>query len=846
MKRPTFRETLLSALLLLPLSARADAVLVEPERMDDSASIRLSLDRLATVGGALYVAAHPDDENTAMISWLANGKLVRTAYLAATRGDGGQNLIGNEQGPMLGIIRTHELLEARQVDGGTQFFSRAIDFGYSKSAHETLRFWGKERVLADFVRVIREFRPDVIINRFSTDGAGGHGHHAASAILTLEAFRLAADPSAYPEQLTELRPWQARRLFWNAYRFQGGAPASPEATAGLIAVDLGEFNPLLGLSYTELAGESRSMHKSQGFGAPERRGTNLNYLLLLAGDPATDDPFEGIDLTWRRIAGGEAIIPLIDRAIAAYRVDDPSTIIAPLLAVRQAIASLQPSEFWQRRVIEEKLEQVDELIRQAGGIWIEAIATSEAAVPGSTIEPTVTIVSRSAYPVSVSLALARSPISPPEPLEPNEPWSKKVSLEIPRDTPFTHPDWLRRAPHAGAYDVGDAAAATRAVAKPAVRIPLVLWIGEQPIPFEVPVMVRWTDPVLGERYRRFEIHPPVTANLESGVVVFPDARPKRVRLELESSVAKSSGTVMIVVPEGWRAEPATMSYSIDGVGNSNVASTVITPPATAPAEGAVDVMIQPEGWNTAYSLARAEIDYPHIPPQTLLPHATAKLVRADIRTAGNRIGYVMGAGDEVPAALRQIGYEVALLTDEDLESGDLSTYDAIVIGVRAYNTRKRLGSFQPRLFDWVRDGGTLVTQYNTLGRDLPPQLGPFPLELSRDRVTDEQSGVTILAPTHPVMTVPNRITEADFRGWIQERGLYFPSGWNEAYQPLLGMADPGEAETRGSLLVARHGAGVFVYAPLSFFRQLPAGVPGAYRLFANLVASRDGEARAAD
>jgi LmbE family N-acetylglucosaminyl deacetylase len=827
--------SIFAASLLLAAAALGAPIVVRPERMDDAAEIRLALERLGVVGSALYVAAHPDDENTAMIAWLANGRLVRTGYLAATRGDGGQNLIGPEKGEALGVIRTHELLEARRVDGGEQFFSRAIDFGYSKNSEETLAIWDEEKVLGDFVEVIRTFQPDIVITRFPPDGAGTHGHHTASAILAEKAFHLAGDRDAYPQQVARLWTWQPKRLFWNAWRVAD--------TTGLLQVDLGAFNPLLGRSYTELAGESRSMHKSQGFGAAERRGSLINHLQLRAGEPAASDPFDGIDLTWRRVPGGEAVIPLLERAKAAFRPEDPSALVPALLEIRRILTNLEPKFGWERATVDRKIEELDELIRQASGLWIEAIAEQPSGVPGTSVTATVTVVNRSAVPISIFIAPPAAEAKSEGPLAANQPWTASVALPIRQGEELSHPFWLREAPEKGAYRIHPRHAGD-AVAPEPMAVPLIARVEGEPIPFMVPLMYRWTDPVQGERYRPFELHPPVTANLSAGVIVFPRRQAKNIRVALRSEIDGAKGIVRPIVPAGWTVTPQTAEFALATRDEEQFVLFRVMPPAQE-TEAELTVMIEAEGWQP-YSLAHVTIDYPHIPVQTLLPHAQAKLVRADIATDGTRIGYVMGAGDEIPEMLRQIGYDVTLLSDEELEAADLSSFDAIVLGVRAYNTRKRLPHVQERLFEWVRQGGTLVTQYNTLGRDLPPQIAPLPLRISRDRVTVEESPVSILAPAHPVLTAPNAIGAADFEGWIQERGLYFPDQWDPAYEPLLGMADPGETETRGALLFLGLGEGAFVYAPLSFFRQLPAGVPGAYRLFANLVARRDGGPRAAE
>ena len=821
---------LLAAALLFPPAVSAAPVPVRPERMNSASEVRLGLERLGVTGAALYVAAHPDDENTAMIAWLANGKLVRTGYLAVTRGDGGQNLIGTEKGDLLGVIRTHELLEARKIDGGEQFFSRAVDFGYSKTAEETLGIWGRERILADFVRIIRTLRPDIIITRFPPTGEGGHGHHTASAILAEEAFRLAADSAAFREELAWLPPWQAKRIFWNSWR--------PADTEGLLGVDLGAFNPLLGRSYTELAGESRSMHKSQGFGAPERRGTMMNYLELRGGEPAVSDPFEGIDLTWRRVDGGEALLPILDRARAAFEAERPYLIVPHLVELRRALASLPGSNAWERDLIERKIEETDEWIRQAAGIWIEAIAETPAVVAGTQLEAVLSVVNRSPLEVSAR-KLERG--SAPTSLAYNRPWSEKFLLNVRKDHPFSHPFWLRATPSEGSWTIRDPFDIGKAVAPEPLAVPIALTIAGEAIIYQVPVYFRRTDPVMGERYRAVEVHPPVIANIENGVIVFPDRETRTVRFSVSSMIAGGRGTIRPVVPNGWSVTPASVEFALDA-GEQRTWSLRVTPPAEEK-EGSLALQIDLPDWEP-YSLSMIELDYPHIPTQTLFPHATAKLVRADIERDGREIGYVMGAGDEIPDALRQIGYDVTLLSDSDLASGELAGFDAIVLGVRAYNTRPNLPALQPRLFEYVRQGGTLVTQYNTLGRDLPATLAPWPLTISRERVSVEWAPVLLTRPDHPLLTFPNRITEDDFDGWVQERGLYFPGTWGEEFSAPLSMDEPGEESKKGALLVGNLGEGTFIYTPISFFRQLPAGVPGAYRLFANLVAARSGDADA--
>lgn len=798
------RNRLLVSIALLLLAGR---VLAQPSRPMSAAQLQLALNKLAAAGTALYVAAHPDDENTAMLAWLANERLVRTGYLSITRGDGGQNLIGSEKGELLGVIRTQELLSARQIDGAEQFFTRATDFGYSKSPEETLRIWGRDRILSDVVWIIRSFRPDVIITRFPTSGVGGHGHHTASAILAEESFRAAADPTRFPEQLARVEPWQAKRLVWNSFTRPGAEPPP-----GGLSIDLGTYNPLLGRSYTEIAADSRSMHKSQGFGSAERRGSVVNRLQPVAGIAAQNDLFDGVDLSWNRFAGGQRVGALLRRAASEFDPAHPHAVVPLLMQADSALASL-PAE----PLIGAKRRDLSEVIRAAAGLWIEAIASTPEGTPGGMVKILATAVNRS--PVKMVLESVSSPwgtvsLDAPVVLENNKPASKELVVSVPANAPYSHPYWLN-----GEIPL---ALIGRAANPPA--IPVTFGISIEGHSFELPTetLFRTVDPVKGEVYQPFVIAPAVAVEIPQKLHVFTANQPENLTLRVEPRISGngSESQAIAQAPPGW---------SITKV---NAELIRVTPPAR-----------QSSGELTARTAAsdrsRIVIDYSHIPRQTLFPRAMARLVRVDLRTRGKKLGYVMGPGDEVPGALREMGYDVTLLDDQDLASGDLHPYDAIVTGVRAYNTRKTLRDAQPRLLEYVRQGGTLVVQYNTTDDSLPEALGPYPLEISRDRTTVEESPVTLVHADHPLLTTPNRITAVDFEGWVQERGLYFPGKWDSHYQPVISTADPGEPQKLGSILYAPHGKGVFIYTGLSFFRQLPAGVPGAYRLFANLISARN-------
>lgn len=827
------RRTLVLALTLL-VAATAFA--------RDAAELQLALRRLTRVGGALYVAAHPDDENTAMLSYLASERLLRTAYLSVTRGDGGQNLIGNEAGPLLGIIRTHELLQARRIDGAEQLFTRAIDFGYSKSPDETLATWGRDEVLADVVWAIRRFQPDVIVTRFPTTGEGGHGHHTASAILAHEAFAAAADPTKFPEQLFFVTPWQPKRIFWNRFSFRPVDPNDP-ALAKSLRVDLGTYNPLLGRAYTEIAAESRTQHKSQGFGSAERRGSIINYFEQRGGDPATTDLFEGIDTSWSRYPGGEKVGPILEKAAATFDANDPSATVPLLIEAYREIESLRGAPEWSdssKPWIEGKKLDILQAIRDCAGIAIDVAASDSTVVEGGEVPVSVTVVNRSNYPFRLSMVASRfaSPgQAPGTPLEYNKPVKTDLVLKVPAGHAATQPYWLEHDPKKGLYTVTHQMLIGRPDNYPEIPIHVTL---DDPhmntLIFTVPAVYRWTDPVKGEQTRDVDIVPAVSVKLGSNVYLFPEAKPRNVTVWMKSYGA-TAGELSLRMPEGWKASPETREVKFAGKGDEQQATFTVTPPAGRSIAALLAELAVGEG--PAISRGILEIDYPHIPAQRVLGEAVARIVRADVKHGGSRVGYIMGSGDDVPNILRQVGYEVTLLTDADLDRGDFRQYDAIVAGIRAYNTRDRLKLAHEKLMRYVENGGTMVVQYNTANQldDLAvPVPGPYPFKITRDRVAVEEAPVRLVAD-HPVLNVPNEITAADFDGWVQERGLYFTTEWDPRYTTMLSTADPGEPEKAGGQLVAKYGKGTFVYTTYAWWRQLPAGVPGAIRAFVNLVSA---------
>lgn len=796
-------------------------------RQPSSAELLRAIDRLGVVGNVLYVAAHPDDENTRMLAWLANEKLVRAGYLSLTRGEGGQNLIGPEQAPLLGLIRTEELLAARGVDGAEQWFARARDFGFSKSAAETLRIWDHDAILSDVVWVIRRFRPDVVVTRFPPGGTNTHGHHTASADLAVEAFHAAGDPKRFPEQLKYVGVWQPKRIVWNRFSF---GPTKPEEVAGMVKHDVGGYNAVLGESYGEMAARSRSMHKSQGFGVAPQRGEALEYFKVLAGEPARQSIFDGVDLTWARVPGGKRIAEHVERIRSGFSVEAPWRSVPELLALHAELAAM-PDFPWKA----EKLGEVSDLAVACSGLFADVTVASHEAVPGGEVAVTVDALGRS--PLPATLREVRLPdgerIAVDKPLGEDKPVVVTRTMKLPADTPLTQPYWLAEPPAPGHWTVRDPSLIGRPAAPP-LAAELVVAFGDHALTLTRPLVYKWVDPVAGERQRALEVLPPVAVEPRAKLLVFASAAPKSIAVRLVAHRADVHGTLAPTLPAGWHAEPASQPFALARPDDEAELSFRITPPSD---ETSASLRFIATVGGEALARGVTRVEYAHIPILTVTPEADVKLVRVDVKHTVTRVGYIPGAGDEVPAALRQVGYEVTTLTNEMLSHEPLGRYQAIVTGVRAFNVDARLPHLHDRLMKYVADGGTLVVQYNTVNflSKVPDAIGPKPFRISHDRVTDEDAAVDFLEPKSPLFNHPNRIGPKDFVGWVQERGLYFADQWDPAYQPLLSMHDPGEPPREGSLLLAHHGKGTFIYTGLAFFRQLPAGVPGAYRLFANLL-----------
>lgn len=797
-------------------------------RQPDAAAIQLKLKKLNVLTAVLYVAAHPDDENTRAITFMANDKLAAAAYLSMTRGDGGQNLIGAEIRDQLGLIRTQELLAARRLDGGQQFFTRANDFGFSKNAAETFSIWGKEQILSDVVRIMRQFQPDVILTRFPPDARAGHGHHTASAVLAQEAFDLTNNPTYHPEQVKEFGLWQSKRLYLNASRFFDQTIS--ESTPGVVVVNMGTYNTLLGKSYSEIAAESRSQHKSQGFGSAGRRGDAPEFFLFAKGEKADKDLFEGINTTWTRVEGGNRIQPLVEKAIREFNPEHPARTIPLLLQIRSQILSLSPS-VWKER----KLKETNQLIQDCAGLYLEVVADQPWLAPGEGVTCSFELVNRSEAAVKwlrVSCPALSIDSAVNTTLNNNQLFAVKTKKKLSVDQSFSDPYWLREDHTDGVFLIPNDSFIGKPENDPAVPLTFSMDVDGTPLDFSVPLIYKWTDPEKGELMRPFEVVPPIFLNLSQKVFVFPDKTPRQVDLLIKSASGSAlDAQVSLVLPEGWTSAPAAIPVHLTKRGEEMRASFLVTPGNT---NGSFLMRAEALINGKRHRHALQTISYDHIPFQTLLPEAEARIVRSDIQKSGQLVGYVQGAGDEIPDALRNMGYEVWVMKDEEVTPANLRRLDAVVLGIRALNTNERIRHFMPDLLEYVKAGGTLITQYNTNGPLKADKFAPYPMTLSRDRVTEESSEVRILKPNHPALNYPNKIQAEDFTGWVQERGLYFPDKYDPAYEALLSMNDAGEPARDGSLLVAKYGNGYYVYTGLSFFRELPEGVVGAYKLFANL------------
>ena len=815
---PRWRATLVALSLTQPALAQTPS----------SSELLRDIENLQVVGSALYVAAHPDDENTRLLHELAERRGLRTAYLSITRGGGGQNLIGTEQSEMLGVVRTGELMAARSIDGAEQRFTRARDFGYSKSPEEALAIWGHEETLSDVVGAIRSFRPDVIITRFSPEG-GGHGHHTASARLAVEAFNAAADPERF-----EGDPWQADRILRNQSSWRRPDDFDPSQWP---QVEVGGFDPLTGRSVGEIAAASRTMHKSQGFGASPSVTPQAETFEPLAGvAPAGgSDVLDGLDLGWSRFEDTKPLQKALEKAVERFDPRAPHAVL-PQLAKAHGLMTEVSDPYW-RQV---KLAELEQVMLDCAGLWLTARSEQPAVAPGDALTVDLLVVNRSPVRIASLQATLRGHQATGD-LRAFGTWEHRLETELPADEPLTVPHWLAEPPSSARYAVDDPAWRNAADTPSNLRVNFAIRVAGVDIQATVPVVHAWTDRVHGERGHQVEVLPPATVRFEQPGLLLPEGETAVTKLVIRAPVGETAGTVSLTAPEGVSVNPAEVSFELTRRGADQVVELALTAGDGAKA-GPLQATVHSRGGDWTWQ--QRVIDHTHLPRRSVLSPAQMALSPVALDRGGaRRIGYVMGSGDTVPDVLRGLGYAVEELDEDALLAGDLGRFDAIVLGIRAYNTRPRLMTLNPQLLDYVAGGGRVVMQYNTNSRwsTLEGPIGPAPFTIGRGRVTDETAPMTALDPEYPALVGPNALTPGDFDDWVQERGLYFATEWDAAWTPLFSSHDAGEDPLEGSTLVAVHGEGVFVYTGLSFFRQLPAGVPGATRLFANLLALNPAE-----
>jgi LmbE family N-acetylglucosaminyl deacetylase len=807
---------------------------------ENASDILLRMKKLDVLGSVLYIAAHPDDENTRLLAWLSKDQLYRTGYLSLTRGDGGQNLIGDEQGIELGLIRTQELLAARRIDGADQFFSRAYDFGFSKTTAEALKIWDEQKILSDVVWIIRNFQPDVIITRFPEDKRAGHGQHSASSVLAHLAYSAAADPKQFPEQLAYgVHPWQAKRIFWNNYNF-GSVNTTREDQ---LKIEVGGYNPLVGKSYGEIAADSRSQHRSQGFGIAHTRGNSTEYFSLTEGEKTDSALLQNIDCHWSHITDGAPIGQMIDRLIMNYDPSAPSRSLQSLVEIYQHIYKLAPG-YW-RNI---KLQETIEIIRACSGLWLEATVPNAYAFRNQTLPVTLRAVNRATAGITIqSVSLNGQDTSWNLILQTGVNYSliRRISL---RGLPVSQPYWLIKPMSPGSYNVEDQTLIGKPQ-NPAVFDALfeVSIFGES-FRFSQAVFYRFTDAVKGELFEPLTIVPGEMAFCDPDLLVFKNGDEKELIVKKQFKILPDGNdNINLIHTTGLSNDkPPSAAVSsisvtpVSGFQTKNLSATAGSNTFVLKSELAKDrnmsaYVLRTNNGITDTLLQCRTITYEYIPRIDYFKQAKSTIVNVNLKTAGKKIGYIEGAGDKVPEALSAMGYTVVKLNEGMVTFPVLRNLDAVIAGVRAYDVHDWLTGKYAILMDYVKNGGNLIVQYNrNLGSD-STGIGPYPFGISNVRVTEEEAPVQFLLPSNSVLHFPNELSEKDFEGWVQERGIYFAQHTDPRYQAVFSMHDSGEAEQNGSLIIGNYGKGYFTYTGLVFFRELPAGVPGAYRLFANLI-----------
>ena len=813
-------RSFLAVIVSMALSSHGIAQQVRPAT---SAEIYRDISGLKNLTRVMYLAAHPDDENTRLLAWLVNDQHIRTAYLSLTRGDGGQNILGSEQGAALGLIRTHELLEARKIDGAEQFFTRAVDFGFSKNYTETFKHWDEDLLVKDVVRIMREYRPDVIICRFPPNEQAGHGQHAASAIIARKAFDKVSDENYVIESF---KPWQPKRLLWNTFKFGDRNTTSEDQFKARV----GNYSPALGMGYGELAGISRSIHRSQGAGTPSVPGVQTEYFKLLAGDSLSESFFDGVDITWNRVRRPE-IGDRIDEILNRYNHNHPERSLPALLDLREEIATVKNS-FWRT----EKLAELDKIILNAAGIMVEVAGKAPEANAGDTARLSVKVIARNG---KVPVKLDRiewnetTAISPNLILQSDSLYSFDQTITLSNATAITEPYWLSKQLPGVHYNTPNDSLIGLSVTPNNLLATAYFKIGGETFTVNAPISYKKLDPLKGDVVEALRITPDATIDFESPLLITDTSGNISGNLRLHTSKAVNNGTVTIS-GDGIQKQltGVNLRAGIDTLLPFNI--SVADMRKSGKQELALHATLS--SGSDEYAKAMHLIRYDHLPTLQYFTTPSTKALQRDWKTSVKHIAYLEGAGDNVVTILRQCGLQVDILKEADLTNAqNLLKYDAIITGIRAVNTRKEMKYWLPVVHRYAELGGTLVMQYNTLQDMSTTNLGPYPLTLSSQRVTEEDAHIDFIDSKHRLLTYPNKITDADFNNWVQERGLYYPKEWDSHYTALLRMNDAGEKPLDGALLYTPYGKGHYVYTSLAFFRQLPAGNKGSIRLLMNLL-----------
>jgi LmbE family N-acetylglucosaminyl deacetylase len=796
-----------------------------------SSVIYHQLQKLKETRRVLFVAAHPDDENTRLIAYLANAQHMEVAYLSLTRGDGGQNLIGKELGIELGFIRTHELLKARATDGGRQLFTRALDFGFSKNPKETLGNWNKEDVLSDVVWIVRNYQPDIIINRFNTIPGTTHGHHTTSAILSVEAFDLAANPNSFPQQLNNVQTWQPHRLFWNAYNW--GGQYEPESGKKYHTFPVGDYNPLLGTTYSKIAADSRTMHKSQGFGSTAQWGEASDFIELVKGKSFEKDPFEGLPNRWEKLSSGKAIESAIQQVITNYNFLTPEKNVDALLKVKALMDKEKSTETW----FKEKKQLIDEIIFQSMGVKYEFVTKKEISFPGDQISAELIVNNPSAKLIKITnfsgeifnKNLNSTSVN-------NKPFSTNVQFQLPDNFPISQPFWLENPVKDAIFGIDNLEFIGKTINEPLVIGQLNLQIDQQTFLMNVPLIYKYNDQVNGEIKQPFTVVPEINVKMDKSNVFLSSGAKNYVDVEVAFKNDIKLGKIQI---QGLNeSQYSVVELSERQKRNTKYYRIIFKSLPKGKHEVKVGFLTQD---GKMYDKDMQRIIYSHIPNLTYFLTNNLSVHQMDLNlTQGGKIGYINGAGDDVADVLINLGYQVSFIENNQINKEYLKQFQTIITGVRAFNVNQALANQVDELMSYVNDGGNLIIQYNTSSPLLTRDLGPYPFSVSRERVTVENSPFEADF-SHPILKFPNTLTASDFDQWVQERGLYFVSNWDKKYASPLRFQDPDEAMNAGSLITANYGKGTYTYSGISWFRQLPAGVPGAIKLFVNLIEQGNGK-----